>query len=254
MTERTDAFGRTARLRVSRFKQEQAAPRAGRHFDEFEIGVEPDDTILDALLRIRSTLDPSLVVRHSCMRGSCGACGVRVDGREVLACDTPVPPDAARRPLTIEPIGGQRPIADLAVDMVDFQLRMNEVDMPLVRRAEPEAGARAADRTGPGAAEPPEGIRAYTRFEDCIECGLCLAACPVAAADRQYIGPAALAAAARVVAEPRGRDVVPILALAREPDSVWRCSDAMECSAVCPTGVDPANALISLRRRIAGRH
>jgi succinate dehydrogenase / fumarate reductase iron-sulfur subunit len=228
----------TAQLRISRHKP----GKSEQHFDAFEVAVGHGDTILDALLGIKRSLDPSLVVRHSCMRGACGACGVRVDGREVLACTTPVPADRPR-PVMIEPITGQQPIADLAVDMVDFQLRMIEVDRPLVRRAE----------LGPDA-EPPEGIRAFSRFEDCIECGLCLAACPVASSDRQYIGPAALAAAARVVEEPRGHDIAPVLALAREPDSVWRCTDAMECSAVCPAAVEPATALISLRRRIVGRH
>jgi succinate dehydrogenase / fumarate reductase iron-sulfur subunit len=225
------SVSRSTLLRVSRFKQDGRK----RRLDDFEVRTEPGATVLDALLEVRRTLDPSLVVRHSCMRGSCGACGVRVDGREVLGCDTPLP--AGR-----EPLGGQRQIADLAVDMVDFHLRMAEVDMPRVRGAE---------RPGDGA--PPEGIRSFGRFEDCIECGLCLAACPVSASDRAYIGPAALAAAARVVEEPRGRDLGPVLALAKEPDSVWRCHDIMECSAVCPAAVEPGTAVISLRRRLAGR-
>jgi succinate dehydrogenase / fumarate reductase iron-sulfur subunit len=225
------------RLRISRFKQDGRR----RRFDDFEVGVEAGATVLDALLEIRRALDPSLVVRHSCMRGSCGDCGVRVDGREVLACDTALPA-RPRRPVVVEPLGGQRPIADLAVDMVDFQARMAGFDLPRVRRAE-----------FPAAAEPPEGIRSFTRFEDCVECGLCLAACPIAASDRGYVGPAALAAAARIVEEPRERDLGPVLALAGEPDSVWRCRDIMECSAVCPAGVEPGTAVISLRRELAGR-
>jgi succinate dehydrogenase / fumarate reductase iron-sulfur subunit len=225
------------RLRISRFKQGRRRP----HFEEFELRPEPDSTVLDALLEVKRTLDPSLVVRHSCMHGSCGACGVRVNGREVLACDTPLAARPGRR-VVVEPLSGQQPIADLAVDMVDFHARMEEVGRPLIRRAEKSADAR-----------PPEGIRAFTRFEDCIECGLCLAACPVAASNRRYIGPAALAAAARLVDEPRGHELGPVLALAAEPDSVWRCRDVMECSAVCPAAVEPARSVISLRRRIAAR-
>jgi succinate dehydrogenase / fumarate reductase, iron-sulfur subunit len=224
-----------ARLRVHRRKQGDAKA----HFDDFEVTLEPGATVLDALLEIRRSLDPSLVVRHSCMHGSCGACGVRVNGRAVLACDTPL--GRPRRRVTIEPLSGQRLIADLATDMVDFHSRMAEVDLPTTRAAEMPAGVA-----------PPEGIRAFTRFENCIECGLCLAACPVAASDGRYLGPAALAAGARLVEEPRGRDLGPVLALASEPDSVWRCRDAMECSAVCPSAVEPATAVISLRRRVAG--
>jgi succinate dehydrogenase/fumarate reductase-like Fe-S protein len=79
-----------------------------------------------------------------------------------------------------------------------------------------------------------------------------LSACPISRINRDFIGPAALAAAARVVAEPRGADLGPVLALAAERDSVWGCHSAMECSAVCPAGVEPAMALLELRRRVAG--
>jgi succinate dehydrogenase / fumarate reductase iron-sulfur subunit len=224
------------RLSVSRRKQADRKP----HFEDFELPVDRDGTVLDALLEVRRTLDPSLVIRHACMRGSCGACGVRVDGRESLACVTPLKPAGART-IKVEPLSGQRPIADLAVDMVDFQSRMAEVELPRLRAAELANGA-----------VPPESIRTFARFENCIECGLCLSACPVTGSDPRYIGPAALAAAARIVDEPRGRDVGPVLALAREPDSVWRGRDVLECSAVCPAAVEPGMAVIALRRRIAG--
>jgi succinate dehydrogenase / fumarate reductase iron-sulfur subunit len=175
------------------------------------------------------------------MHASCGTCGVRVNGREALACDTKVA-DLPSRPLKVEPLSNQRVVADLATDMVDFYARLEPAGMPLVRASE----ARP-ERV------PPDGMKAFGRFENCIECGLCLSACPIARADRAYIGPAALAAAARVVAEPRGLDLGPVLALAAEPDSVWRCRDAMECSAVCPSAVDPARALLTLRRHVAWR-
>jgi succinate dehydrogenase / fumarate reductase iron-sulfur subunit len=172
------------------------------------------------------------------MHASCGLCSVRVNGREALACDVR-PADLRRSTITVEPIRGQAPLADLAVDTADFHARMEAVGLPLVREAE---ASRAV---------APEGIAAYTRFESCIDCGLCLSACPVARADGAYVGPAALAAAARLAEEPRGRPLGPVLELAGEPDSVWRCRDIMECSAVCPEAVDPARLVIGLRRRLA---
>jgi len=192
------------------------------------------------LLQIRRSQDPSLVVRHSCMHASCGTCGVRVNGRESLACDTRVADLPAGRPIKVEPLAGQRPVADLATDMVDFYARFDAAGMPQVR------GAGVPLDLG-----PLESIQSFSRFEDCIECGLCLSACPEARIGHDFIGPAALAAAARVVAEPRGAELGPVLALAAEPDSVWRCHSAMECTAVCPSGVDPARALLELRRRVA---
>jgi len=209
------------------------------HFDEFRVAVGREDTVLDALIAIRETKDPSLVIRHSCMHGSCGTCGMRINGREALACDTKVASLRAG-PITVEPVANQRLVADLATDMVDFYARFEAAGLPLVRDAEKSPG-----RPGPA------GMLAFERLENCIECGLCLSACPIARANHDYIGPAALAAAARVVEEPRGRDLGPVRALAGEHDSVWSCRDAMECSAVCPAGVDPARAILTLRRHLA---
>ena len=224
------------KLAVYRFRTGDPKP----HFDDFEVGVGSGATVLDALLQIRRRRDPSLVVRHSCLHGSCGTCGVRVNGREALACDTKVAGLPADRPIKVEPLRDQRVVADLATDMVDFYARFEPAGLPPVRTSETPAGA-----------VPPDGIKAFGRFENCIECGLCLSACPIARTDHAYIGPAALAAAARVCAEPRGFDLGPVLALASEPDSVWRCHDAMECTAVCPSAVDPARALFTLRRHVA---
>lgn len=218
------------------------------HFDDFEIEVEPDDTVLDALLRIRRMKEPCLVVRHSCMHASCGTCGVRINGREALACDTKVDSLAAKRanpakpakPIKVEALANQRPVADLATDMVDFYARFEAAGLPLVRNVDVAPGV-----------EPPDGIKAFGRFENCIECGLCLSACPIARTNHDYIGPAALAAAARVVEEPRGRELGPVLDVAAEPDSVWSCRVALECSVVCPSAVEPAMALLTLRRHIA---
>ena len=224
----------TVHLRISRSRTGDRKP----HFDDFECTRQPGATVLDMLIEIRRRHDPSLVLRHSCMHASCGTCGVRINGREALACDTKVASITAPT-IGVEPLANQRPVADLATDMVDFYARLEAVGFPLVRSSE-AAGA-----------EPPEGVKAYTRFENCIECGLCLSACPISRTDRSYLGPAALAAAARVADEPRGQPLGPVLALAAEPDSVWRCRDAMQCTVVCPSAVDPARALLGLRRRVA---
>jgi succinate dehydrogenase / fumarate reductase, iron-sulfur subunit len=226
----------SARFRVSR----SARGEIKRHRDDFDVELGPGATVLDALLLIRRLHDPSLVVRHSCMHAACGTCGVRVNGREVLACDTKVARLPAGTPIEVEPLANQHLVADLATDMVDFHARYEAVGMPLVRAAEVKAGI-----------QPAEGVKSFWRFENCIECGLCLSACPVARSSSEFIGPAALAAAARVVAEPRGHELAPVLALAAEPDSVWRCRDAMACTAVCPSAVNPARALATLRRHVA---
>ena len=118
---------------------------------------------------------------------------------------------------------------DLVVDMEGFYRRLEPSGRPLVRSG-----------PAPGAGE---------RFEDCIECGLCLSACPVAG-DPRFLGPAALAAAERVLEEPRGADPGAVLGWVDDAHGAWRCHLAFECSEVCPAGVDPGGAIMRLRRRL----
>ena len=88
------------------------------------------------------------------------------------------------------------------------------------------------------------------RLEDCIECGLCLSACPVAATSHEYVGPAALAAAERLLEEPRGVEREDVLAWASRPEGVWRCHVGFECTSACPTDAIPAERIMALRREL----
>ena len=228
---------RTVLLEVFRYTPADHAPR----YDRFRVPVGRRTSVLDALLAVRRLKDPSLTVRHSCLHGSCGTCGMRVSGREVLACVTRL--DGLADPVVVEPLAGMPRVGDLVVDMEGLYRRLEPAGRPLVRASEPtgpEASRLAA--TGPQLDEP-------ERLEDCVECGLCLSACPVAGDDR-FLGPAALAAAERVLAEPRGADPRAVLGWVDDAHGAWRCHAAFECSEVCPAGVDPAGAIMRLRRRL----
>ncbi len=129
-------------------------------------------------------------------------------------------------------------IADLVVDMTSF----------IDRFPSPHPATRGSE--SPSTAEAPSGIDEFERFEDCIECGLCLSACPVAATDDSYVGPAALAYAQRMLEEPRGADVGPILQWADGDNAAWRCHAAFECTEACPSNVRPAQRIMQLRRAL----
>lgn len=164
---------------------------------------------------------------------------MRVNEREVLACVTNVR-ELGTPVVKVEPIANQALVSDLATDMLDFYGRFDALGRPLIRAS--EVNPRAA---------LPEGIEGYNRYEDCIECGLCLSACPIVSSDPRYLGPAALAAAWRLVDEPRGRDPHATLSLTDDAQGSWRCHLAFECSEACPSNVDPAGAIMLLRRRSA---
>lgn len=207
--------------------------------------VDPErDTVLDAIERAWAEVDRTIVFRHACHHASCGTCAVRVDGRERLPCITPLGEVwNGRSPLTIEPLRNTPLIGDLAVDPSPTIARLAALRLPYVRTV--EAGVRSAS----GRAED-EDVNAAERFEDCIECLACVSACPVASGDPEYLGPAVLAAADRIAEEPRHEDVERILDLVNGEHGVWQCRSVWACSAVCPSGVDPAGRIMKLRRRL----
>lgn len=234
-THATEGTGRPVRFRVFRYKQGDRAP----HFDEFTVDVAEETTVLDALTSIRTRFDPTLILRHSCFHASCGTCGMRVNDREVMACVTKVV-ELQSSVVKVEPIANQALVADLATDMVDFYARFNAIGRALVQESDWLTESAV-----------PPGVESYGRFESCIECGLCLSACPVVATDPRYLGPAALAAAWRAVEEPRGLDPEAVLQLTDDAQGTWRCHAAFECSEACPSNVDPAGKIMLLRRRLA---
>ena len=221
------------RVRVHRFRRPDGPSRV----DEFDVPTGETATVLEALRWIEVHADPTIVIRHSCFHASCGTCGVRVNGREALACVTPLESDA----VTIEPLANIPVLADVVVDMRAFVERYPP-QHPLLR-----SSAARSDAGPLGDVEPAE------RFEDCIECGLCLSACPIAATDDRYVGPAALAWAQRVLEEPRGHDVDAVLAWADDEHGAWQCHAAFQCTEACPSDVFPAERIMKLRRELTRR-
>lgn len=228
MAEQTIAF------KVFRYKKGQGAP----HYDTFEIGVDNDTTVLIALQNIRRDLDSTLTLRHSCHHASCGTCAMRMNGREDLSCVVKVL-ELGTSTVVVEPLRNIPLISDLVVDMDDFYRRLNPAQRPYIRSSEflPQA-------------QTPDEIKAYSRFENCVECGACVSACPIMGTDPEYYGPAALAAAWRIVDEPRGQDPQRALGWVDNEKGCWRCHVAYECTEVCPSDVDPGGKIMSLRGRL----
>lgn len=226
----------TVRLTVYRYKRGDGAER----FERFEVPAAECETVLDALRWIQLHRDPSLTLRHSCMHASCGTCGVRVNGREELACVCALAEQGEE--IRVEPLANLPVLTDLVVEMAPFYERFR-AEHPIIRASEALPGARV-----------PDGHDAYVRLESCIECGLCLSACPVAATATDYLGPAALAAAARLIEEPRGADPEDVLAWANCDQGVWRCHVGLECTNVCPVEAIPAERIMALRRELTFGH
>jgi succinate dehydrogenase / fumarate reductase iron-sulfur subunit len=219
------------------------------------VHVPPEAYVLDAI-EAAGRQDPSLLYRHSCHHASCGSCGLRLNGRECLPCTTPLARfKPTNRKLSLEPLRNFPVIGDLLVDFGPFMRQLDRIDLPPIRSAGRLAGTAVEGVVfnripDPSPIEPLQMPLGFSRLENCIECGLCISACPVAGSDAQYSGPAALAAVGRIVSEPRDRNPNDVLSRVDHEHGLWRCHAAFECAQVCPASVDPAGTIMALRGRL----
>lgn len=213
-------------------------------YDSFGVTVPDAANVLDAIEQAWAHHDRSLMFRHACHHASCGACAVRVDGIEKMPCITPVL--EVWRPgktLVIEPLRNFPIVGDLVIDAADFLSRMEASGMTITRPAGRDLDGRHV--------ELPPGLSQLNRFENCIECGICLSACPTMAADHKFFGPAGLAAIKRALDETDdANEKARLLSLADGEQGVWRCHSAWECTEACPQAVMPAEKIMALRREI----
>ena len=240
-------------LQIFRYK-----PGQSPHHDLFKIQVPDTSQVLDAIEAVWALLDRSLTFRHACHHASCGSCAVRIDGAEKLPCITPVM-DVwdGHTPIRIDPLRNFPIISDLVVDVRAFYQRMYASGMVITRTAEsvlPLTVDGHADRLPLKPVDMAEGLSRYNRFENCIECGICISACPTTAADDKYFGPAGLAGIQRARQETHDpQESARLLALADGEHGVWRCHSAWECTEVCPQAVKPAEAIMALRGALIGQ-
>lgn len=201
---------------------------------EFKLEITETMTILDALESLRTTVRPDLRYRHSCHHGSCGTCGALVNGKPALMCLTLVAP-LAGQPVSIEPLRKMQRIGDVAVYPGSFFESL------------PESGYVRASGVAHNAPKPEGNF--WERFEDCIECGICVSACPVQV---PFDGPAALAAADREREERPAREEE-MLEFSSGPRGVSACDRRFACSVACPQGVAPGRRIENLRKSLALR-
>ena len=163
---------------------------------------------------------------------------MRVNGREELACVCSLAEHGDD--IRVEPLANLPTLMDVVVDMRPFYDRFPD-EHPLIRVSEVPAAAR------------PDDDHPFVRLEDCIECGLCVSACPVAAPETGFVGPAALVAAARSLEEPRSGEREDVLAWISRPEGVWQCTTCRACVDRCPAGIDPMGAIVDMRRALVER-
>jgi succinate dehydrogenase / fumarate reductase iron-sulfur subunit len=210
----------------------------------YQVAVHEGMTVLEALHYIKDNLDPTLAWRYSCRMGICGSCGMLLNGRPALACNTQIL-HIADANLTVGPLPNFEIIRDLVPDLMPMFEKHRSVKPYISGRMEAELN----DPTGEFY-QSPEELETYLQFTYCIKCGCCMAACPTLATDARYLGPMPLTAAQRYNKDTRDEGRRERNHLTGVPNGAFRCHYAGECSRVCPKGVDPARALQFLKRQL----
>ena len=249
-------------MRIRRFD-----PNSGEaaYWDEHSVALGERNSVLDAILKIRDDVDGSVGIRCSCQQAICGSCGVRMNGKPGLACNTHLE-EAAARPhgvgwnadedafgdggttpagvIEVEPMGNMPVIRDLIVDMDAVHWKKIQRVTPYLINKEPIPEREYI--------VPHENMVDVTQTMACIQCGACVSDCLSMEIDPLFAGPAALAKAYRFVGDPRDAEHHErLLDLAEDEHGIYDCTHCFNCIDACPKGVDPMSQIMRLRR-IAG--
>jgi succinate dehydrogenase / fumarate reductase, iron-sulfur subunit len=218
------------------------------YWQDFQIELTPDKTVLGALEEIKGIQDGSLTFRRSCRHAICGSCAMMVNRRNTLVCTKPlaeVVNDSNQSwfgetdVVTIEPLPYLPIIKDLVVDRSVFWQQYEELKPWLVPPAEvPQKEYRMSQ----------EEVDAMEAAETCIMCGACYSSCPVVAGNKQYLGPHAMLKVFMRVMDPR--DTIPAerLDMIATADGAFRCHQVLNCIDACPKGLNPAKAIATLAK------
>ena len=222
-------------LKIWRFDPESGE----RALREYEVDAPEWACLLDVLDLIKDKHDGTLAYRKSCRMMICGSCGMRMDGRAVLACKERMKPivDSGHVPV-ISAMGNMPIVKDLVVDMEPFWGKIRSVKPWL----------------DPGYDEVSEKERIVSQQQMnvihkealCIMCGCCVSECNSMESDPEFMGPAALAKGFRFVGDARDHDDVPRLNALNEEHGIWDCTRCYFCNERCPKGVDPRDAIAKL--------
>jgi len=215
------------------------------HFQDYRIEANPTMTVLDALHQIKWNIDGTLSFRRSCAHGICGSDGMKINGKNGLACATLLKELNMKKPITVEPLPSMPIVKDLIIDMSDFYKKSETIKPYLIN-------------TTPA---PPDSERLQSNedaemlFESakCIMCACCTTSCPSTWSNENYLGPAALLKAYRFVFDTRDDAADERLNIIDSPDGIWRCHTIFNCVDACPKEINITWHLSQLKKKTSTR-
>ncbi|SGY99295.1 BQ5605_C034g11278 [Microbotryum silenes-dioicae] len=198
--------------------------------------------VLDAILKIKNELDPTLTFRRSCREGICGSCAMNIDGVNTLACLKRIEKD--NKDMKIYPLPHMYIIKDLVPDMTQFYKQYKAIE-PFLQAEKPADGKEHLQSR--------EDRKKLDGMYECILCACCSTSCPSYwwNQDAGYLGPAVLMQAYRWIADSRDQMTSKRLEQLQNPFSLYRCHTIFNCTKTCPKGLNPAKAIAALKQEMS---
>ncbi len=239
--------GKNGATNTRKFSVYRYDPDAGGNptLDSYEVDMDScGPMVLDALIKIKNEIDPTLTFRRSCREGICGSCAMNIDGMNTLACLKPI--EDCRATVKIYPLPSMAVVKDLVPDLTNFYAQYASIKPWLQARTPPPP-----DRERLQSKEDQEKINDPSA---CILCACCSTACPSYwwNPDR-YLGPATLLQAYRWIVDSRDESTGERLDELEDPFRLYRCHTILNCTEACPKDLNPGRAIAEIKKLIAHR-
>ncbi|KAI0396645.1 alpha-helical ferredoxin [Xylariaceae sp. FL0594] len=198
--------------------------------------------VLDALVRIKNEIDPTLTFRRSCREGICGSCAMNINGQNTLACLCRIPTETAE--MKIYPLPHTYVVKDLVPDLTHFYKQYKSIK-PYLQRDTPSPDGKEyrqskADR------------RKLDGLYECILCACCSTSCPSYWWNaEEYLGPAILLQSYRWIVDSRDEKTEARKAALDNSMSLYRCHTILNCTRTCPKGLNPGLAIGEIKKEMA---
>lgn len=232
---------------VRTFRIYRYDPDSGENprLDSYDVDLDKcGPMVLDAILKIKNEIDPTLTFRRSCREGICGSCAFNIDGTNTLACTKGI--DEIKGDVKIYPLPHMPVIKDLVPDLTHFYAQYASI-RPWIRTQSPPPPDKER-------LQSPQDREKLDGLYECILCACCSTSCPSYwwNGDR-YLGPAILLQAHRWLVDSRDEATGERLDELEDPFKLYRCHTIMNCTQTCPKGLNPAKAIAEIKQMMLAR-
>ncbi len=232
---------------IRRFEVYRWEPDSGQNpqIDTYEIDLDDcGPMLLDAIIKIKNEIDPTVSFRRSCREGVCGSCAMNINGKNTLACIKAI--DAYEGTIKIFPLPHMSVVKDLIVDMTNFFAQYASIK-PWIETQTPAPSDRER-------LQSKEDRAKLDGLYECVLCACCSTSCPSYwwNSDR-YLGPAILLQAYRWLVDTRDENTGERLDELEDPFKLYRCHTIMNCTDTCPKGLNPAKAIAEIKKMLVLR-